>query len=144
MSFKTRRFDHVADKPWYEAWWYARGYEKGNAAPMPKVAIVVTLDEQPVAAGGITLTDSDFCMPEGFCTNPLFESEIRDGALKTVGLWALETAISMGYKRALMITTSSKILDVYKDAASYGIINKGIGFKVTDFSDHKVYELKRE
>lgn len=139
-DFRLRNFNATSDGAWYGDWWRERGYEE--PAPMPKIAVVIEVNGQPAAAGGVALTDSDFCLLEGFCNNPEFDQKTRDEALKLVGAWAIDTAISMGYKRILMMTESAKISELCQVSAQYAIM-KGVDFRFRAFPNHKVYELKR-
>jgi hypothetical protein len=138
-NLQFRKFDVLLDAVWYQDWWARRGYEE--APKHPKLFYVVQDAEYgPVAAGGIVLTDNDYCFPDGFCTNPIAPPEMRDLALKKLAIWVLETGLEMGYKRALLITPVSRMVDLYKDAMAYGIMN-GMGMEFNEFPAHKVYEI---
>ena len=135
MNFEVRPFHPESDAGWYSNWWSCRAFPP---APMPKTAVVLEQDGRPIAAGGLVLTDSDYVLPDGFCTNPEAPKELRQLALQNLFSWAAQEAVKRGYSRGIVMTSASSIFQ-------HGIIlEEGTqgAFKVEPFPEHRVFEIK--
>jgi hypothetical protein len=106
---------------------------------MPNVStVILDVEGRPVAAGGLVLTDSNFVIPDGFCTDPGAPKGIRELALQTLFSWAAEEAVKRGFSRGLVLTSAPSIFQ-------HGIIlEEGTTgrFKVEPYLAHRVFEIK--
>lgn len=85
--------------------WYEKREKPVPTGDLPKVGFI----EPNVACGFLYQTDSDFCLIEGYATNPEAESKMRNEALNAITAALIEAASSLGFKKVYAITKETSI-----------------------------------
>lgn len=113
-----------------DTWYEERQIEEELKPKLPNFILgVYNTGSDCVAMGAIVQTDMDYCMIDCLVANPKLSEEARSKALDLLYYWIGMYAISMGYKRALMMTSIQKVAD------------RAIIFGGRKFKNTEVFEL---
>lgn len=131
ISVDTRLF-LSKDYDVISAWWKARNWPVIPPRSLPKLGLIASFEDQPICAGFIYETDSNFCLFEWIISNPEASSYVRGLCLDALFQDAEFLGKELGFHHMITMTSHEKLIERAKK----------FGFKVTDeHVTHLVKEL---
>lgn len=131
MKISVDKYDHEKHMKLVASWYF-----KYDILPVPEKWLstsgyVVNIDETPVAALWLYLTDSKICYLEHLISDKDIEKESKRFAILVLGKYIMEDAKNLGYDLMLSMSINegamSMILDIgFKESSGFKVFARSL------------------